>query len=165
MPLVLAMIMAVPAHADAPPAPAPMTICSLSARICATREPARGTVLVSRRSPGGQSRPLWRAPTRGQNLQVADDGRSLVEFYPGSNLLELGAGRGTTVLTFHRPGVPPVRVTLGEVVRNPAGLPRTTSHRQWASTYGYDGRGHYLLETAEGRRFLFNPQTGRPVIR
>ena len=153
------------ALADAPLGPAPAVTCSLSGRVCATREPARGTVLVWRKTAGGQRQPLWRATTRGSKLQVADDGRSLVELYPGSNLLDAAAGPDTTVLTFHRPNQAPTRVALAQVIRNPAALPRTVSHRRWARAYGYDGRGRYLLETVEGRQLLFDPQTGRPTVR
>lgn len=150
-----------PALADQPLGVPPSTVCSLSGSVCASRE-ATG-VAIWRKLPRGVRRPLWRAPTRSANFQVADDGLSLVDIQPWANLVEMNAGRGTTIFTFYRPRAAPVSVTLGQMIRNVAALPRTTSHRNWARTFGYDGLGHFQVDTVEGRRILFDPRTGRPV--
>lgn len=151
------------AMADQPLAVPATTVCSSSGLVCATRGPAGATVW--RKLRGGTKKMLWRAPTRGTNLRVADDGLSLVDVQPWANLVERDAGPGTTIFTFFRPDGPPVRVSLGDMIRDIPALPRTVSHRSWARTFGYDGRGHFQVDTVEGRRILFNPGTGRPVAR
>lgn len=105
---------------------------------------------------------MWRAPNTTSNLHVADGGIALVEFYPGANLLDAQAGPTTPVLRFHRMGLPPVTIRLAQVVARPGALPRTISHRHWARSYGFAGR-NFVLETTEGRRFSFDPASGRAV--
>jgi hypothetical protein len=150
------------AMADEPLAVPQATTCSFSGSVCATRDAA--TVIVWRKLANGHRKTLWRAPGAGANLQVADDGLSLVEIQPWANLVERSAGPPTIILTFFRPDGPPVRVRLGEMIRNVAALPLTVSHRRWARTLGYDGRGHFQVDTVEGRRILFDPQTGRAIV-
>ena len=150
-----------PAWADQPPGIPSPTICSLSGRICATRS-ATG-VTVWRKLPRGRQQPLWRVRPKGTRLFVADDGRSIVDFYNGANLLALDAGPRTVMLTFHRPGRTAVRVSLGQIIRDISGLRRTVSHRSWASSFGYDAGGRFVVNTTEGRTFTFDPLTGRVV--
>lgn len=152
-----------PAWADAPPAAPAATVCSLSGEVCATREPASRSTVVWRRLPRGGRATLWRAGVLPVNIQVSDDGRTLVELYPGSNLLDARAGPGAVVLTFHHADRAPATVRLDQVIARPEALPRTESNRLWANAYGFDAAGRYVLETAEGRRFLFDPATGRPI--
>lgn len=156
-----ALALSAPAAADQPRGVPASTVCSLSARVCATRGPS--AVTVWRKGPGGARQDLWRAPSRGETFQVADDGRSLVEVQPWANLVDSDAGPETVIFFFHRPGARPVPVRLGDMIRNVAALPRTVSHRSWARSFGYDGRGHFQIDTAEGRRILLDPATGRPA--
>ncbi len=151
------------AVADAPLAPTPVTVCSLSGKVCASRDARGRVVVVWRRLAGSGRRDLWQAPTPLANAQVADDGRSLVAAYPGANLLAADAGPTTPVLTFYRPGCPPVVVTLGQIVANPGELPRTASHRLWVRAYGYDGHGGYVVDTIDGRHLVYDPASGRLV--
>ena len=160
--VVATLLVALPARADAPLAPMPATICSLKGSACATRATDGRSAIVWRKGPRGARLSAWRAAIASPALQVSDDGRALVEIYPGLNLLSPEAGPDTIMLAFHRPGLPPVRVRLRDVIARPSALPATVSHRQWASAYGFDGRGSFLLETAEGRSLRFDPATGRP---
>lgn len=154
-------VLATPALADAPLAPPPLTICSLKNSACASRSGDGRSATVWRKGPRGAKLSAWRASITSPALQVSDDGRALVEIYPGLNLLDAGAGPETIVLAFHRPGSAPVRVRLCDVIARPAALPATASHRQWARAYGFDGAGSFLLLTAEGRSLRFDPATGR----
>ena len=135
------LLVATPAWSDAPLAPPPAQVCSLNGVACASRDPNGRSAIVWRRGSGGTRIGVWRARITSPQLQVSDDGRSLVELYPGLNLLDPGAGPDTVVLVFHRPGLPPIAWRLRDVVVRPADLPKTVSHRQWASAYGFDGKG------------------------
>lgn len=119
---------------------------------------------VWRALPAGRRRTLWVAGTRAARFEVADDGRSLVAVQPWANLVEANAGPATTMLTFYRPNAAPVPVSLGEMIRDVPALPRTVSHRHWATMLGYDGR-YYIVDTVEGRTIRFDPHSGRPVTR
>lgn len=46
-------------------------------------------------------------------------------------------------------------LTLGDLIAAPPHLPTTVSHRVWATAFGIDSRGDYVIETVEGRRFRF----------
>ncbi|PSJ40465.1 hypothetical protein C7I55_09005 [Sphingomonas deserti] len=160
--LVVPLVAALSAPAQAPLAPAPATTCSLDGRACVSRDPGGRAASVWRRGPRGARMSVWRASITSPRLAVADDGRSLVEIYPGLNLLNPGAGPDTVVFVFHRPGTRPVSVRLREVIADVDRLPAASgSHRQWARAYGYDGRGSFVLLTAEGRNVRFDPATGR----
>lgn len=152
-----------PAVADAPLAPPEQTVCSLGGKVCATREPDQASTLVWRKDGKAGRTDLWRVPILPDRVEISDDGQVLVELYPGLNLLALDASADTPVLVFHRQGRAAVTIRLNQVVAQPEALPQTVSHRQWARAYGFDGRGRYVLETAEGRHFLFDPKTGQPV--
>jgi hypothetical protein len=157
----LVPLLAAPVLADAPLAPAPAMVCSLKASACAMRAPDGRSAAVWRKGSGGARLSTWRATIASPALQVSDDGRSLVEIYPGLNLLDPDAGPETVVLAFHRRGSAPVCVRLRDVIARPAALPATVSHRQWARAYGFDGAGSFLLLTAEGKSVRFDPVTGR----
>jgi hypothetical protein len=88
-----------------------------------------------------------------------------VEVQPWANLVQPDAGPDTTMFTFFRPGHPPVRVKLGEMIRDVAALPRTVSHRRWARTFGYDQDGRFHVRTIENRHIIFDPRTGHPIAR
>lgn len=158
----LALALPAPAFADAPLAPFPSVTCSLKNQACATRSGDRRSATVWRKGARGAKLAAWCAKITSPALQVSDDGRALVELYPGLNLLDAGAGPDTIVLAFHRPGTAPVRIRLRDVIARPAALPATASHRQWARAYGFDGAGSFLLLTAEGKSIRFDPATGRP---
>lgn len=151
------------AVADAPLAAPPTTVCSLSGKVCASRDARAHGVVIWRRLPRAGRRDLWQAPTSLANAQVADDGRSLVAAYPGANLLDADAGPTTPVLTFHRPGRSPVVVTLGQIVANPGELPCAASHRLWVRAYGYNGRGGYVVDTIDGRHLIYDPASGQLI--
>ena len=148
------------ALADVPLVPAPATTCSLGDSACALRTADGHTAVIWRRGAHGARLDVWRAAIVSPRLLVADDGRSLVELYPGLNLLDGAAGAATVVLVFHRPGSRPMPIRLGDVIDQPSRLPATASHRQWARTYRYDGRGSFVLMTAKRRSIRFDPATG-----
>ncbi|WP_420138367.1 hypothetical protein [Sphingomonas sp.] len=155
------MFVAVAAGADAPPSPSLATVCSRANRTCATLAGDHRSALIWRKGAGGKRLPLWKTPVDSPRISVADNGRSLVEIYPGLTLLDRSAGPDTVVLVFHRPRAIPVRVRLSEVVARPAQLPKTISHRQWARGYGFDDTGSFVLDTVEGRHIRFDPATGK----
>lgn len=151
------------AVADAPLAPPPTIVCSLSGKICASREAQVQSVVIWKRLPQAGRRNLWRAPISLANAQVADDGKSLVAAYPGANLLDADATLATPMLTFYRPGQSPVVITLGQIVTDPSVLPKTVSHRLWVRAYGYNARGDYVVNTVDGRQLIYNPANGHPI--
>lgn len=42
-------------------------------------------------------------------------------------------------------------------------LPRTTSHRQWAESFGLDRGDRLVVRTVEGRAFVIDPHDGRLI--
>ncbi len=153
------LVAVAPAGADAPLAPPLMRVCSLDGTACASRDPSGRMATVWRKAANRRSA-KWRVRIASPRLDVSDDGRALVEIYPGLTLLDPDAGPATIVLVFHRPDRQPVSVRLRDVIANIARLPSTASHRQWARAFGFDGRGSFLLETVEGRSIRFDPASG-----
>ena len=154
---------AAPAWSDSPLSVPPLEICSLKGTACALRERDGRSAVVWRIRPGRSRVRAWSARIESPRLIVSDDGLSLVELYPGLNLLDLTAGPDTVVLVFHRPGAVPVPLRLRDVIARPSSPRRTASHRAWASTYGFVDDGTFVVETAEGHTLRLDPSTGQPT--
>jgi predicted SnoaL-like aldol condensation-catalyzing enzyme len=54
-------------------------------------------------------------------------------------------------------------VKLGDLLKDQSSLKRTVSHCLWGSYLGLDAKGHYVVETVEGRKLVFDVTTGKPV--
>jgi len=51
-------------------------------------------------------------------------------------------------------------LSLGKFIVDFEALPRSTSHRIWAESFGLDEHDRLVVLTAEGRAFLINPHNG-----
>ena len=140
-------------QADAPPEirSGLWTKCSLDGRACATVDRLR-----SRTTIRSGSAAAWSVTGAPQSLSISNDGKTLVEQYRGADLLEADAGPSTIMLIFIAPGHVVRTVTLHDLIANIPGLPRSVSHRIWASAFGFDTDGSYVVDTVEGRRFRYN---------
>lgn len=110
-----------PAMADAPRGIMVGTVCSLNGHFCSIRNNARSVEIYEKL--GKSRRRIWRAGVIGPHLAISDDGRSVVEFKPGLNLVDRNAGAGTIVLIFHRPGLPITSLRLHDLSIDPHRMP------------------------------------------
>lgn len=89
------------------------------------------------------------------SLSLANDGEALIEQYHGASLLDREAVPTTRCSSFAATARSFAGLTLGDLIAAPTHLPTTVSHRVWATAFGIDSRGDYVIETVEGRRFRF----------
>jgi hypothetical protein len=95
---------------------------------------------------------------------LADDGDHMVIGHEGGNLLPLNHRVDESILTFVDRGTIIRKVTLDELVPNPAQLRRTASHVLWGGYRGFDRRQIFWVETVDKRRIGFDPVTGLPSV-
>ncbi len=148
--------------ADAPTGPQVAKTCSPNAKHCGTFDPLADVTRIA--DVGGQ-KGSWTVPGRPDALLISNSGKIAVRIPVTANILPLEAGGGTVVLAFYRPGQPPSSITLAQVVSDPTNLPRTVSGVHWASTYGFEADGQFVLETSQGVRFRIDTETGKPLNR
>jgi hypothetical protein len=165
--LSLAITLPVTTLADAPPEPPKPTIakfCSANQRYCArVDDVAQLTVVAPAKASAAPK--AWTIPARVSNALVSDHGKVVVVLPVTANLLPLDAKPDDVVLTFYAKGQAPHYVTLKQVHAKPLNLPKTTSHLHWASTYGFERNGNFLLTTSDGVTFHIDAATGRVLNR
>jgi len=167
----LAVVMSGSAVADAPPEPPGLhrPSCSLNGRWCVeptsqkTDDERQAGVRVFKRA-AGKSVPAWLAPLaiRGRPT-VTNDGACVIDFASGSNLIALDATSSDPAFTLVCRGSAPRVLSMDKFIVNFAALPRTTSHRRWAESFGLDEHDHWVVRTVEGRTFVIDPHDGHLV--
>lgn len=187
-PILIALILVLTsgvATADAPPEPSdgPRRACSLNGHWCVVEERAApagqgqpGTIRVYERrssahgasdsppatSPAGTSpRPQWSAPIHIiGSLAITNDGACVIDLATGSNLIPLDKKPDDLAFVFYCRGSAPRVLPLRKLIVNFDALPRATSHRIWAESFGLDEHDHLVVHTAEGHDFLIDPHDG-----
>ncbi len=76
------------------------------------------------------------------------------------NLLPVNHKEDEVMLYFFREGKLINYVTLDQLIKDPENLQRTVSHIYWGNYLGFDEEGHYVLETVENRKIVFDVKTG-----
>jgi hypothetical protein len=162
--LLLAMP-AAPAAADAPMRPGPVKICSANQLFCAQYDRAKNLtrIVPTKAAAGTQKRWSISGPLRA--ALISDTGTSVVTLPASANLLPQTSTGDTLVLGFYTPGKVPVTILLKQLVANPAVLPRTVSNIHWASSYGFEAGGMFVLTTSQNIVFRIDPSTGKPLNR
>jgi hypothetical protein len=171
------------AMADAPPEPAdgPRRACSLNGHWCVVEQRAApagqggqsGSVRVYERgssvhgasdSPPGTlplPRLQWSSPIHIiGSLAVTNDGACVIDLATGSNLIPLDKKPDDLAFAFYCRGSVPRVLSLRKFIVDFETLPRATSHRIWAESFGLDEHDHLVVHTAEGRDFLIDPHDG-----
>jgi hypothetical protein len=114
-----------------------------------------GMVRVFKRgSPASE----WIAPIHiSGSPAVTNDGACVVDLATGSNLISLDKKPDDLAFAFYcRKGE--IRVlSLKKFIVDFESLPRSTSHRIWAESFGLDEHDHLVVHTAEGHAFLIDP--------
>lgn len=96
------------------------------------------------------------------NAYLSDNGRNLIVFYPGANLLNLGYKADDVMMTFYDRGKVLRQVRLNKIVPNstPDIFRRTVSHYSWLESYGLVG-DKFIINTLNQKRLIFDIKTGK----
>lgn len=152
------------AMADAPLEPLSATqnrkLCSFNGQFCVRYDAAANLTTIFANKPHPKFK-TWTVPGRLDAALIANTGEAVAKIPATANLLPKRAAADTTVLCFYAPGKVVARIQLKQVIAHPAQLPETESHVQWASSYGFEANGDFLLITAEGNSFRIDPKTGK----
>lgn len=151
--------------ADAPlPKPREVTFWSPDRSVCAVSNPERQLTTVFRVHPQtGHKTKLWQMYGWLRSAFVANDGRHLVIGYPGLNLLTTKYVPDQPMAYFVREGEVFHVIALNNIIRNPEKMPRTASHYAWGHCSGIDQEGHFVIETFDNLRHVFDLQTGQKI--
>ena len=151
-------------RADAPLSPPEVKeVWSPNKKFCAVMEPDPATTTVFRVEGGGKRTKVWTMAGWFRVAHLADDGEHLVVGNGGINLLPLNVTKDEPMIDFFKRGEHIKTVTLGELLKDRSSLKRTVSHYLWGNYLGLDENGHYVVETVEGRKLVFDVPTGKPI--
>jgi hypothetical protein len=150
--------------ADTPlPPPAMKEVWSPNKQFCAVMDPKPMTTTIYRVEGEGKRNKQWAMQGWFRVAHLADDGEHLVVGHGGINLLPLNVTKDEPMIDFFKRGERIKTVTLGELLKDQSSLKRTVSHYLWGSYLGLDEKGHYAVETVEGRKLVFDVTTGKPL--
>jgi len=150
--------------ADTPlPPPQIRDIWSGNKQYCAVLDPKFATTTVYRVQPDGRRVKQWAMHGWFRVAFLDDRGDYLVCGHDGINLLPLKVAQDEPMLRFFKRGELIGIVTLGELLQSPSSMKRTASHYLWGNCLGMDARGHFVVETVEGKKIAFDPTTGQRV--
>jgi hypothetical protein len=137
-------------------------VWSPNKQFCAVMDPQPATTTVYRIESDGKRTKQWSMPGWFRVAHLADDGEHLVVGHGGINLLPVNVTKDEHMIEFFTKGKLVNTVTLGELLRDQSSLKRTVSHYLWGNYLGLDEKGHYVVETVEGRKLVFDVTTGKP---
>ena len=166
---VLASLSAV---ADTPPEPngAARRACSLNGRWCVERQRSPsdpGQVERLRVIASGlekRSDTSWSTAVRViGSLAVTNDGACVIDLATGSNLLSLEKKPDDPAFAIYCKDSAARVLPLTKFIVDFKSLPRSTSHRIWAESFGLDEHDCLVVNTKEGRTFLIDPHSGRLI--
>lgn len=164
MKMLMAFAVFAPAYADAPqPSPSAhyqRCVGKDQGVICAIVDRGLGTTTVRR--PATQAT-LWTAHVAPPSILIREDGALLAEDYRPGGLVSPSDGLATILIVLRKSSGVVARVILGDIVRSPSELPKTTSHRQWSQVRFFDRDGNFVADLPDGRRLRVS-STGRKFI-
>jgi hypothetical protein len=148
--------------ADSPlPPPEVKEVWSPNKKFCAVMNPTPMTTTVFRVEDDGKRTKSWAMQGWFRVANLTDDGEHLVVGNGGINLLPLNVTKNEAMIEFFKRGKLISTVTLGELLKDQSNLQRTVSHYAWGNYLGLDEKGHYIVETVEGRKLAFDVPTGK----
>ena len=151
------------ARTDSPQPAVEKTFWSTNRRFFAVTEPKEHVTTVYRVAPGKKEEKVWSMYGWFAFATLADDGEHLVVDCWGE-LIRLDYDKRQVMLYFFKRGELINYVRLDQIVRGNSKLPRTVSHYYWGSSRGLDQAGRFVVETADGRRILYDVATGTSVF-
>ncbi|MCK5052348.1 MAG: hypothetical protein KAS53_11540 [Candidatus Cloacimonetes bacterium] len=107
----------------------------------------------------GNKLPLWSIVGWFRVTHISNDGEHLVIGYDGMNLLPFNYWSNEPMLYFIHKGELIKHVTLDQLIKDPSKMTKAVSHYAWGNYVGFDDKGHFVVETCEGKR-VFDPKTG-----
>ena len=154
------------ARADEPlPPPTTRNVKSPSGRYVALSQikPAKTTVYKLEK---GRKTQLWEMNGWFRNAFLCDDGRHLIAFYDGANLLNLEYRPDDVMMRFYERGKLLRAVRLNQIIAQPTPdkFRRTVSHYAWLESYGLNARHQFEIRTLRQKTLLFDPKTGFPIV-
>ena len=161
-----------PVAADTPPEPKALAqrACSLNGRWCVdwqAASPGRArveTVRVTEQPAEKKANTGWSASIRILgSLAITNDGACVIDLATSSNLLPRETKPEDPAFVFHCNGSTARVLSLGQFITDFESLPRSTSHRVWAESFGLDEHDRLVVHTKEGRKVLIDPHTGKAV--
>jgi hypothetical protein len=156
--------------ADTPPEPntAAPRACSLNGRWCVERQAGpsdRGqaeTVRVVECGSEKKGVTSWSTTVRViGSLAVTNDGACMIDLATGSNLLPLEKKPDDPAFAIYCKASPVRVLPLRKFIVDFESLPRSTSHRVWAESFGLDEHDRLIVNTKEKRAFLIDPRSGK----
>ena len=163
--LASALIVSNVVRADSPlPAPANHTVLSHNGKFQAEFDwKAKKTTVYARKNATRQAK-VWQMNGWHLNAFLADNGRNLVVFYAGANLLNLDYRPDDVMIKFYDRGKLLRQVRLNQIIANPTPdkFRRTVSHYSWLESYGTDG-DKFILNTLQKKRLVFDIKTGKSL--
>ena len=152
-------------RADAPlPAPANHKILSRNGKFAAEFDwKAKKTTIYARKNATRQAK-LWQMNGWHLNAFLADNGRNLIVFHAGANLLNLNYQPDDVMIKFYDRGTLLRQVRLNQIIANPTPdkFRRTVSHYNWLESYGLEG-DKFIINTLQKKRLVFDIKTGKSL--
>jgi hypothetical protein len=158
--------------ADTPPEPKDTAhrACSLNGRWCVEwQESSPGptrveTVRVTEHPAEKKGNASWSTSFRiSGSLAVTNDGACVIDLATSSNLLPDETKPDDPAFVFHCKDSTARVLSLRQFITDFESLPRSTTHRVWAESFGLDEHDRLVVNTKEGRTVLIDPHTGKPV--
>ena len=145
---------------EPPPNPSVKTIWSANKEYYAVMDPDKNITKVVQIFDKDKKKTLWSMYGWFRVAGLSSDGKHLVTGFQGMNLLPINHKEDEVMLYFFREGKLIHYVTLDQLIEDPDNLQRTVSHIYWGNYLGFDEEGHYVLETVENRKIVFDVKTG-----
>ncbi len=110
----------------------------------------------------GRRKKLWVMDGQFEVVCLSNDGEHLVASQ-ATNSLPLDYEKDEVMLSFFRCGGLIREIRLRQLITDFSKLQRANSGYHWGKYLGLNAAGYYVVETAEGRKILFDLKTGRPI--
>lgn len=151
---------------DSPPTPpGDRTVYSLDRRFLLFSDYKQKRTILYRLGKQGKRTKSWETPGWFDNTALSNDGEHFVVVHAGGGLLNLDYKPDELLFSFHRRDETLGEVRLNQLYRDPRpeSLERTVSHYAWSRVHGFDTNNHYVVTTIDGREFVFDVATGKPI--
>jgi hypothetical protein len=140
-----------------------ISVASHNKRYSAMVYPQKNLIVVYEvewRGNIGRRKMLWTMENRSPGVWLSNDGEHIVVEDEGKGIVPPNAGEDWVAFSFFERGTLIRQVKLNELIVGPSRVPKEDSPHRWGSSLGLNAAGHFVVETTDKKKIVFNVQSG-----
>jgi hypothetical protein len=158
--IITGLVLSHNSYADSPPV-APMLTreCSLNGVYCIESDPEKNLTTITKK---GAASPIGRISGWHRWMFISNEGNVVIG-YDGVNLVPIDIKMTEPVFYFYKKDKLIKTIVLGYLYQRKSQMQPTVSHYAWIDDVRFDAKNHLQVKLIDGRKIIFDSNTGLPL--